>query len=168
MGSHGGATAEGQRQLIAHYGVTEAAMGCPVRAEMETRSLGRTASGVDARMAEAAWESDGILLVNRVKPHTDYKGPIESGLAKICAIGLGKYDGAREIHRHLFTVGLGEAIRGVAERLWRRADPGRDRHPRERLSRDGEDRRRAGPGSLRDGGPPARGGRPPDGAPPAR
>jgi hypothetical protein len=117
MGSHGGATAEGQRQLIAHYGVTEDAMGCPVRAEMETRSLGRTAAGVEVRMAEAAWQSDGILLVNRVKPHTDYKGPIESGLAKMCAIGLGKYDGAREIHRHLFTVGLGEAIRGVAETL---------------------------------------------------
>ncbi len=117
MGSHGGATAEGQRQLIAHYGVTEEAMGCPVNAEMETRSLGRTASGVDVRMAEAAWQADGILLVNRVKPHTDYEGPIESGLAKLCAIGLGKYDGAREIHRHLFTVGLGEAIRGVAEKM---------------------------------------------------
>jgi hypothetical protein len=115
MGSHGGATAEGQRQLIAHYGVTEEAMGGPVRAEMETRSLGRTASGVEVRVAETAWQSDGVLLVNRVKPHTDYKGPLESGLAKMCAIGLGKYDGAREIHRHLFTVGLGEAIRGVAE-----------------------------------------------------
>ncbi len=117
MGSHGGATAQGQRQLIAHYGVTEEAMGCPVRAEMETRSLGRTGSGVEVRMAEAAWQSDGILLVNRVKPHTDYKGPLESGLVKICAIGLGKYDGAREIHRHLFTLGLGPAIRGVAETL---------------------------------------------------
>jgi hypothetical protein len=117
MGSHGGATAEGQRQLIAHYGVSEEAMGCPVRAEMETRGLGRTAAGVEVRMAEAAWQSDGVLLVNRVKPHTDYKGPLESGLAKMCAIGLGKYDGAREIHRHLFTVGLGEAIRGVAGEL---------------------------------------------------
>jgi Domain of unknown function (DUF362) len=117
MGSHGGATAEGQRQLIAHYGVTEEAMGCPVRAEMETRRLGRTAAGVEVRMAEAAWQSDGVLLVNRVKPHTDYKGPLESGLVKICAIGLGKYDGAREIHRHLFTLGLGQAIRGVAEKL---------------------------------------------------
>jgi hypothetical protein len=117
MGSHGGATAEGQRQLLAHYGVTEEAMGCPVRAEMETRSLGRTTSGVEVRMAEAGWQSDGVLLVNRVKPHTDYKGPIESGLAKLCAIGLGKYDGAREIHRHLFTVGLGEAIRGVTETM---------------------------------------------------
>lgn len=117
MGSHGGATSEGQRQLIAHYGVTEEAMGCPVRAEMETRRLGRTAAGVEVRMAEAAWDSDGILLVNRVKPHTDYKGPLESGLTKMCAIGLGKLDGAREIHRHLFTVGLGEAIRGVAGEL---------------------------------------------------
>jgi hypothetical protein len=117
MGSHGGATAEGQRQLIAHYGVTEGAMGCPVRAEMETRGLGRTASGVEVRVAETAWQSDGVLLVNRVKPHTDYKGPLESGLAKMCAIGLGKYDGAREIHRHLFTLGLGEAIRGVAEKV---------------------------------------------------
>jgi hypothetical protein len=115
MGSHGGATAEGQRQLIAHYGVTEEAMGCPVRADMQTRRLGRTASGVEVRMAEAAWDSDGVVLVNRVKPHTDYKGPLESGLVKICAIGLGKYDGAREIHRHLFTLGLGPAIREVAE-----------------------------------------------------
>jgi hypothetical protein len=117
MGSHGGASPDGQRQLIAHFGVTEEAMGCPVRAEMETRSLGRTASGVEARMAETAWESDGILLMNRIKPHTNYKGPIESGLTKICAIGLGKYDGAREIHRHVFTVGLGEAIRSVTEKL---------------------------------------------------
>ncbi|HEX9190421.1 MAG TPA: hypothetical protein VGB87_25315 [Vicinamibacteria bacterium] len=117
MGSHGGAKAEGQRRLIAHYGVTEETMGCPVRADMETRSLGRTGSGIDARIAEAAWDSDGVLLMNRIKPHTDYKGPIESGLTKICAIGLGKYDGAREIHRHLFAAGLGEAIRGVAEKL---------------------------------------------------
>jgi hypothetical protein len=117
MGSHGGATAEAQRHLIAHYGVTEETMGCPVRPEMETRGLGRTASGIEARIAETAWESDGILLVNRIKPHTDYKGPIESGLTKICAIGLGKYDGAREIHRHRFAAGLGPAIRSVAETL---------------------------------------------------
>jgi len=117
MGSHGGATAEAQAHLIAHYGVTEASMGCPIRAAMETRSLGHTSDGVEARIAETAWSSDGILLVNRVKPHTDFKGPLESGLAKICAIGLGKLDGAREIHRHLFTVGLGQAIRGVAETI---------------------------------------------------
>ncbi len=117
MGSHGGATAEGQRDLIAHYGVTEAAMGCPIRAEMATRSVGRTPSGIDARLAEVAWRSDGILLLNRIKPHTDYRGPLESGLAKMCAIGLGKYDGARSIHRHLLTLGLGAAIREVAGAL---------------------------------------------------
>ena len=117
MGSHGGATAQGQRQLIAHFGVTEDAMGCPVRAEMDTRGLGRTPAGIETRIAEVAWQSDGILLMNRIKPHTDYRGPIESGLTKICAIGLGKYDGARAIHRHLLTLGLGAAIREVAELL---------------------------------------------------
>jgi hypothetical protein len=118
MGSHGGATAEGQRALIAHYGITEESMGCPMRAEMDTRALGRTPLGIEARMAGVAWRSDGILLLNRIKPHTDYKGPIESGLTKICAIGLGKYDGAREIHRHRFAAGLGAAIRGAAETLF--------------------------------------------------
>jgi hypothetical protein len=117
MGSHGGATAEAQRNLIAHYGVTEEAMGCPIRAEMGTRSVGRTPSGIDARLAEVAWQSEGVLLLNRVKPHTDYRGPIESGLTKMCAIGLGKYDGARSIHRHLLTLGLGAAIREAAEAL---------------------------------------------------
>jgi hypothetical protein len=117
MGSHGGATAEGQRRLIAHYGVTEESMGCPIRAEMDTRALGTTSLGIGVRIAEAAWRSDGILLLNRIKPHTDYKGSLESGLTKIAAIGLGKYDGAREIHRHRFAAGLGTAIRGAAEVL---------------------------------------------------
>lgn len=117
MGSHGGATAENQAHLIGHYGITEEKMGCPVRAAMETRSLGRTDDGVDALLAETAWNSDGVLLMNRIKPHTDYKGQIESGLTKICAIGLGKYDGAQEIHRHLFDLGLGETIRSVTEKV---------------------------------------------------
>ena len=117
MGSHGGAQAENQAQLIAHYGVTEETMGCPVRPAMETHGLGRTDEGVEALLAQTAWQSDGVLLMNRIKPHTDYKGRIESGLTKICAIGLGKYNGAREIHRHLFDVGLGEAIRSVAEKI---------------------------------------------------
>lgn len=117
MGSHGGAAAEAQAHLIAHYGVTEETMGCPVRPAMETRSLGRTRSGVEVRVAETAYAADGILLVNRVKPHTDYKGELESGLAKISAIGLGKYDGAREIHSHIFDVGLGGAIREVSETI---------------------------------------------------
>ncbi|MGH9363541.1 MAG: hypothetical protein ACRD2T_16655, partial [Thermoanaerobaculia bacterium] len=117
MGSHGGATPEGQRSLIAHYGITEEEMGCPIRAEMATRSLGRGDGGVEAFIAEAAWASDGILLMNRVKLHTDYKGTIESGLTKICAIGLGKLDGAREYHGRIFDLGLGRAIRSAAERI---------------------------------------------------
>ena len=114
MGSHGGAKGEAQRQLIGHYGITEESMGCPIRHSMETRSLGVSERGVNVRFAETAWDSDGILLLNRIKPHTDFKGRIESGLAKICAIGLGKYDGAQEYHTHIFGIGLGEAILDAA------------------------------------------------------
>lgn len=117
MGSHGGAVAEGQRNLIAHYGVTEQSMGAPIRDAMQTRSLGRTTEGVEVFVAEAAWKSDGIILMNRVKPHTDYKGRIESGLSKICAIGLGKYDGAQEYHSHIFDIGLGAAIECAARKI---------------------------------------------------
>jgi len=117
MGSHGGGEGEAQRNLIAHYGVTEESMGAPIRHSMETRRLGTTDNGVETFIAEAAWNSDGILLLNRIKPHTDFKGRIESGLCKICAIGLGKYDGAQEYHTHIFSIGLGAAICAVAEKI---------------------------------------------------
>lgn len=117
MGSHGGAEADAQAHLIAHYGVTEESVGAPIRRAMETRHLGRTAEGVEVHMAETAWRSDGVLLMNRVKPHTDFKGPIESGLTKIGAIGLGKLAGAQEYHSHIFGIGLGNAIRSVTARL---------------------------------------------------
>ena len=118
MGSHGGAEGEAQRDLIAHYGVTEETMGAPVRYAMETRRLGKTPEGVEAFLAKVAWESDGILLMNRIKPHTDYKGRLESGLTKICAIGLGKYDGAQEYHSHVFGIGLGAAIESAARQVF--------------------------------------------------
>jgi hypothetical protein len=117
MGSHAGATSEGQRNLIAHYGVTETTMGCPVLSGMATRSLGRSAENIEVFVAQTALDCDGVLLLNRVKPHTDYKGPIESGLTKICAIGLGKLEGAREYHSRVFDVGLGRALRIAAERI---------------------------------------------------
>ena len=117
MGSHGGAEGEEQRDLIAEYGVTEEAMGVPVRYAMETKSLGKTDSGVEVFLAKTAWDADGVLLLNRIKPHTDFKGRIESGLAKICAIGLGKLDGAREYHSHIFDIGLGEAILQASGRI---------------------------------------------------
>ena len=117
MGSHGGAVAEGQRHLIGYFGITEESMGAPIRDRMETRSIGKTPEGVEVFLAATALDSDGVLLLNRVKPHTDYKGRIESGLTKICAIGLGKYEGAEECHGHLYDIGLGEAIRIAAERI---------------------------------------------------
>ena len=117
MGSHGGGSAAGQRRLIEHYGITEEAMGVPIHAEVETVSLGVSELGVEAFFSRVAYESDGVLLLNRVKPHTDYKGEIESGLTKICAIGLGKLDGAREYHGHLFRLGLGASIRSATETI---------------------------------------------------
>jgi len=117
MGSHGGATSEGQRNLLAHYGLTADALGVPIRDGMDARSLGVTPEGVEAFIAEVGWQADGVLLLNRVKPHTDFKGPLESGLAKMCAIGLGKYEGARACHPEVFGMGLGNAIRAAAGRI---------------------------------------------------
>ena len=117
MGSHGGATSEGQRNLLAHYGVTEDELGVPIRDDMAARSLGTTPDGIEAFIADVAWQADGVLLLNRVKPHTDFKGPLESGLSKMCAIGLGKFEGARECHRQVFGIGLGNAIRAAAGRV---------------------------------------------------
>ncbi len=99
MGSHGGATAEGQAQILTDYGITEEAMGCPVKSSMETVQVGL--SGVRKQpvfVDRYAAESDGILLLNRVKPHTSFRGPYESGLMKMMAIGLGKQKGAESIH----------------------------------------------------------------------
>lgn len=98
MGSHGGATEEGQRQILASFGITEAAMGCPISCKMDTVEVGRAASGRPVHMDRAAREADGILLFNRVKPHTSFRGPYESGLMKMMAIGLGKQRGAGDIH----------------------------------------------------------------------
>ncbi len=98
MGSHGASTAEGQADVLAHLGVTEARVGAPVRATMETVSLGKTAAGVEVFMDAYAAGADTIAVVNRVKPHTSFRGPIESGPAKMLGLGLGKQAGARSIH----------------------------------------------------------------------
>ena len=94
MGSHGGATAEGQLQILKDYGITEEAMGCPVKSSMETVQIG--ISGVRHQpvyVDKNASEADGIILYNRIKPHTSFRGPYESGLMKMMAIGLGKMFG---------------------------------------------------------------------------
>jgi hypothetical protein len=99
MGSHGGGTEAGQRALLAELGVTEAAVGCPIRAEMETVSLGSNSFGLPIHFDRNAFEADGIVLLNRIKPHTSFTGRIESGLLKMLTIGLGKREGAAQVHK---------------------------------------------------------------------
>ncbi len=102
MGSHGGATADGQIALIAHYGVTEEAMGCPIRSSMDTVRLGEVEGDVPVYFDRHAYEADAVIPVGRIKPHTDFHGPIESGLMKMITIGLGKQKGADVFHGHGF------------------------------------------------------------------
>ena len=98
MGSHGGATAEGQTALLATLGVTEQSAGCPIRSGMETVEIGRLPNGMSVRMDSLAMEADGILIFNRIKPHNAFRHDIESGLAKMLAIVLGKQSGADSCH----------------------------------------------------------------------
>lgn len=98
MGSHGGATAEGQRGVIEAYGVTEDYIGCEIRSSMETVEIGQTPTGLPVRIDKNAFQADGIIVCGRVKPHTGFRGPYESGIMKMMAIGLGKQFGAEIIH----------------------------------------------------------------------
>jgi len=98
MGSHGGATAEGQLALLQSLGITEASVGAPIRSSMETVLLGLV-DGLPVHLDRFAAEADGIVVVNRIKPHTSYHGPCESGLVKMLAVGLGKREGAEAVHK---------------------------------------------------------------------
>ncbi len=100
MGSHGGATAEGQMEMLAGLGVTEASVGVPIRATMDVVSLGQLPDGPPLFMDAYAAAADGIIVVHRIKPHSDFHGPIESGLSKMTVIGLGKQVGAEAMHRY--------------------------------------------------------------------
>jgi hypothetical protein len=117
MGSHGAATAEGQADVLAHYGIHQAAMGCPVISALDVVSLGKTADGIEAFMDRNAIESDGVMLVGRVKWHTDFAGGIESGLFKMMAIGLGKFAGAQRYHTYAYKLGLEHVIRSVGRQV---------------------------------------------------
>jgi hypothetical protein len=99
MGSHGGATAEGQLNLLARMGITEQAMGAPIRSTMDVVDMGRAENGLTAWCDAYAAAADGIVLVNRVKPHVSFRGKYESGLMKMIAIGLGKQRGAEACHQ---------------------------------------------------------------------
>lgn len=98
MGSHGASTAEGQAEVLAHLGVDEETAGCPVRATMESVRIGETEAGIEVYMDRNAYEADAVVVVNRIKPHTAFRGTVESGPTKMLAIGLGKQRGAHSIH----------------------------------------------------------------------
>ena len=100
MGSHAGATAEGQQALLAGYGITEDGVGAPVRASMDTVQIAEMADGTPLHIDRHAHDSDGIVLINRIKPHTTFRGAIESGIAKMIVIGMGKIQGATHMHWH--------------------------------------------------------------------
>jgi len=109
MGSHGGATAEGQREILTGYGVTEEYLGCPIRATMEVDQLGQTPDGMPVFIDRYAHAADGIILCGRVKAHTAFRGPYESGIMKMAVIGMGKQHGAQTVHRDGFKA-LGEML----------------------------------------------------------
>ena len=98
MGSHGGATAEGQLEVLAGYGITPETMGCEIRSSMETVLLGVSARGHNVYIDKNAYESDGIILSCRIKPHNAFRGKVESGMCKMMAVGLGKQQGASLVH----------------------------------------------------------------------
>jgi hypothetical protein len=117
MGSHGAATAKGQAEVLAKFGITEAEMGCPIRSSLSVVDLGTTPDGIRVVMDKTAHRADGVMLCSRVKWHTDFAGRLESGLFKMMAIGLGKFDGAKRYHAHAYTMGLEAVIRSVGRRV---------------------------------------------------
>ncbi|RJP92550.1 MAG: DUF362 domain-containing protein [Desulfobacteraceae bacterium] len=115
MGSHGGATAEGQKHVLASYGVTEEAMGVPIAADMAVRCIATHPLGFSLYMSTAALAADHIVLINRIKPHTKFKADIESGLCKMLTVGLGKHQGAAEFHQRAVdhTFGIIESAAAI-------------------------------------------------------
>lgn len=117
MGSHGGGTVEGQVKMLASLGVTEQSVGVPIRATMETVVVAQTSNGLPVHFDRFAAEADHVFVVNRVKPHTRFVGPVESGLHKMMLIGLGKHEGALVYHAGILTMSFPEIIAAVAERV---------------------------------------------------
>jgi hypothetical protein len=121
MGSHGGGKAEGQRQILESYGITEAFVGVPIRASMDTVQVGSTAEGYPVLLDRHAAEADHIGVVARVKPHTAFHGPLESGLMKMILIGLGKHAGALLYHRVLIEQPYDQVVRSVGKTMLAKA-----------------------------------------------
>jgi antitoxin (DNA-binding transcriptional repressor) of toxin-antitoxin stability system len=119
MGSHGGATAEGQKELLASLGMTEVTLNCPVTVSMEVDWVGELADGFPVLCDWNAARADHIIVMNRIKPHTAVTGPVQSGLCKMCAMGLGKVEQASRLHRY-GPSRMGRIIQEVASTLVRR------------------------------------------------
>jgi hypothetical protein len=117
MGSHGGATAAGQLEMLAEYGVTPQSMGVPIEASMEVRKIGTALDGRDVVFSVPALEADGIAVLNRVKPHTDFRGNLGSGIQKMLVIGFGKQVGANNAHCAAAHLGYEVVLRGFAKTI---------------------------------------------------
>lgn len=114
MGSHGGATAEGQAAVLARYGITPESMGCEIRSSMEVVEVCQAKEGFTVFFDRNASQADHVLVVNRVKSHTRFCGPVESGLMKMMLIGLGKQHGAEVYHRAIMNYSFDQIVRSVA------------------------------------------------------
>ncbi|MFB0520968.1 MAG: lactate racemase domain-containing protein [Desulfatiglandales bacterium] len=121
MGSHGGATSEGQKMVLKKYGITEETMGVPIKSSMEVVEIGSTPDGLPVFLDKHASRADHIGVVNRVKPHTDFKAPIESGLMKMMTIGLGKQKGADLYHRGVVQYNYYQIVVSVAREVIKRS-----------------------------------------------
>jgi len=117
MGSHGGATALGQKKILEHYRITRDTVGAPIRSSMQVVQIGSTRDGIPVYVDRYASQADHIVVVNRVKPHTDFKGKCESGLMKMMAIGLGKQIGADLYHNAIVRMGHPAVLMPVAREI---------------------------------------------------
>lgn len=115
MGSHGGATAEGQLEVLAGYGITQEYLGCPIKSSMEVKMIGFTEDGREVVIDKNAAEADGIIISCRIKPHNAFRGKYESGIMKMMAVGLGKQVGAERVHAQgMQNIGKNIPIIGTA------------------------------------------------------
>jgi hypothetical protein len=155
MGSHGGATPSGQTGLLADYGVSEQTLKVPVRAAMDSECIGQTEDGVDVFCSAEALRADGVIVINRVKPHTDFQGSLGSGILKMLVIGLGKRTGAANFHILASRFGYEHVIRTSSRVTLRRlpvlcglAVVENQRHETARISALGPNEIESGEGEL--------------------
>jgi hypothetical protein len=122
MGSHGGATPEGQREILAEYGISEERFGVPLRPSMDTRRIGATPEGIEVVWSTEAMKADGVIVINRIKPHTDFQSDsIGSGVLKMMVVGLGKRAGAAAYHAASARLGYEAVLRAVGRLVLERA-----------------------------------------------